>query len=94
MIRILRSMTSKQKEAVVDISVIIACAAFLAGWIGCGIVKGSAEEANRFEKVTFCHAMMKDGRTLYWWRQEYCGKALDAVDPISGKPVAGIIEGE
>jgi len=94
MIATLSSMNTRQKEAVVDIAVLVACAAFLAGWVSSGIVNYVKAEASYREKVNFCHDRMKDGRIAYIWRQEYCGKTLDAVDPISGRPVMGVIEGD
>jgi hypothetical protein len=97
MLGALRSMSKIQKEAVLDIAVLIALTAFVIGYASCAYVKYERAEADRFEKITFCHDMMKDGKTLHWWRKEYCEKKstkLRAVDPISGRPVMGVIEGD
>jgi hypothetical protein len=88
-------MSKIQKEAVLDVAVLAALTAFVIGYASCAYVKYErAQEAGFHEKLRFCHDRMKDGKTRYIWRQEYCGKTLDAVDPISGKSVMGVIEGE
>jgi hypothetical protein len=97
MLGALRSMSKIQKEAVLDVAVLTALTAFVIGYAACAYVKYEREQESRFEKITFCHAMMKDKKTLHWWKQEYCkkpAKTLDAIDPISGRPVIGVIEGD
>lgn len=75
------------------IAVAVMAFAFCAGYLVSSYVHDSkAEEVSYRDKVNFCHDRMKDGKTRYIWRQEYCGKSLDAVDPISGRPVMGVIE--
>lgn len=75
------------------IAVAVMAFAFCAGYFVSSYVHDSkVEEAGFHEKLRFCHDQMKYGQTRHIWRQEYCGKSLDAVDPISGSPVMGVIE--
>jgi hypothetical protein len=77
------------------IAVAVMAFAFCAGYVVSSYVHDSkVVEASHREKVNFCHDRLKNGKILYIWRQEYCGKSLDAVDPISGKPVIGVIDGK
>lgn len=92
MIRTFRSMTQIQKEAVVDIIALIACLSFVLGWSANGLIKYHEE---RLEKVKFCHDRMNNKDVLLAWKMSYCkAPVLNAIDPITGKPVAGIVEGE
>ncbi|MFA6904124.1 MAG: hypothetical protein WC236_13695 [Gallionellaceae bacterium] len=77
------------------IAVAVMAFAFCTGyWVSSYVHDSKVEEAGFREKVNFCHDRMKDGRIAYIWRQEYCGKTLDAVDPISGSQVMGVIDGD
>lgn len=70
--------------------------AFLAGFaVAWFLSKQVQHEESYREKVNFCADRMKSKEIRAWWRSQYCGNVkLEAIDPITGKPVAGIVEGE
>lgn len=80
------------EEVTRSIGMLVLTIAFLAGFAVGWYLHG---EANYREKVNFCADRMKSKEIRAWWRSQYCGNVkLEAIDPITGKPVAGIVEGE
>ena len=92
MISTVREMARGQRSAVLWAVVMALCAGFIAGYVACAVVQ---REATYREKANFCIDRMKNDAIRYVWRQQYCGKVkIEAIDPITGRPVAGIVEGE
>lgn len=92
MIDTIRTMTRAQKNAILAAVILALCAGFVVGYAACSVVQ---REVSHIDKVNFCHDRMKNDAIRYVWRQQYCGKVkIEAIDPITGKPVMGIVEGE
>lgn len=80
------------EEVTVSIGMFALTIAFIAGLAVGWHLHG---ETNYREKVNFCIDRMENDAIRYVWRQQYCGNVkIEAIDPITGKPVAGIVEGE
>ena len=74
---------------------VLACTLAIGCFIGYYFHDGQVKEESYRQKVNFCHDRMKNDQIRYTWRQQYCGKVkIEAIDPITGKPVMGIVEGE
>lgn len=80
------------EEVTRSIGMLVITIAFLAGFAVGWYLHG---ETNYRDKVNFCVDRMKNEAIRYVWRKQYCGKVkIEAIDPITVKPVAGIVEGE
>lgn len=92
MIDTIRGMTRAQKNAALAAVILALCAGFIVGYAACSAVQ---REATYREKANFCADRMKNKEIRAWWKSQYCGNVkLEAIDPITGKPVMGIVEGE
>ena len=80
------------EEVTRSIGMIVITIAFLAGLAVGWYLRG---EESHIDKVNYCADRMKNKEIRAWWKSQYCDKVkIEAIDPITGKPVMGIVEGE
>lgn len=84
------------EEVTVSIGMFVLCIAFVSGFALAWYLRGEVEQEVTYrEKANFCIDRMKNKDVATWWKMKYCDNVkLDAIDPITGRPVAGIVEGE
>lgn len=80
------------EKVAVSFGLFVLCIAFIVGFALAWNLRGEEEY---IEKLKFCHDRMKNKDVLAAWKMHYCkAPVLDAIDPITGRPVAGIVEVE
>lgn len=84
------------EKVAVSFGLFVICIAFVSGFALAWYLRGEVEQEVAYrEKANFCIDRMENDAIRYVWRQKYCGNVkLDAIDPITGRPVAGIVDGE